>query len=91
MIAFTIKAGTKARALRDSGNGVRIEEVTLKADAMYFAEDVLLDPSRATLQDLAGPTILASHGRLGYMAFRLPANSRGFSTLFVNVMAVEAR
>lgn len=91
MKLFKVPAGTQARALRESGSGiVTVEEVVLKAEAIYEIEEIAVDPignvGDVRLQDQA---IGGDYARAGWYGFRLPRNDRGFRTLLVPMSSVE--
>lgn len=83
MRAFIVPAGTPAVALRNGPAMVEQDSVTTRREAMYFLEDVTVDPLGRVGAGPVGVTLGAAYAAGGWYGFRLPTNPRGYSTLLV--------
>jgi hypothetical protein len=80
MRAFEVSAGTRARILNNANPQGQDQIVTTRA--LYFEEDVTVDPLGKMGLGPVGPTIGAAYASAGWYGFKVPDDPR--ATLFVH-------
>lgn len=92
MRAFIVAEGTEVRALRTGAAGaVTAEEQVTKREAMFFLEDITVDPMGHVGISHLGNTIGAAYAEAGWYGFRLPRNAHGYETMLVPADKVDVR